>query len=115
MPSTICPEGQYSDVAALLLAPKEKAIKALFTRQFKDGAHFEISGLIAAALITYVLTLATFGSAMPAGLFIPNILFGACVGRAIGQEVNLMVPDMDVHPGIYALMGAAGMLAGFSR
>lgn len=115
MPTTICPDGQYSDVAAMLLAPKEQAIKALFTRHFKDGANFEISGLVFAALITYVLTLLTFGSAMPAGLFIPNILFGACVGRVLGEEVSLMAPDIDVHPGVYALMGAAGMLAGFSR
>jgi chloride channel 7 len=115
MPETICPEGQYSDVAAILLAPKETAIKALFTRHFMHGAYFDISGLLAAGFITYVLTLCTFGSAIPAGLFIPNILFGACIGRAVGEHLANILPHLDVHPGVYALMGAAGMLAGFSR
>eukprot|EP00746_Dinoflagellata_sp_MGD_P145691 gnl/MRDRNA2_/MRDRNA2_78268_c0_seq1.p1 gnl/MRDRNA2_/MRDRNA2_78268_c0~~gnl/MRDRNA2_/MRDRNA2_78268_c0_seq1.p1 ORF type:complete len:1042 (+),score=161.10 gnl/MRDRNA2_/MRDRNA2_78268_c0_seq1:132-3257(+) len=115
MPSTICPEGQYSDVAAILLAPKETAIKALFTRRFLYGANFELSGLLAAGFITYVLTLLTFGSAIPAGLFIPNILAGACFGRAVGEHLAIVMPHLDVHPGVYALMGAAGMLAGFSR
>jgi len=50
---------------------------------------------------------------MPAGLFIPHILGGACLGRAMG-EVLLQV-GFDVHPGVYAVMGSTGMLAGFSR
>lgn len=52
---------------------------------------------------------------MPAGLFIPNILFGACIGRTVGEELCIIFPNLDVHPGVYALMGAAGMLGGFSR
>jgi chloride channel 7 len=60
-----------------------------------------------------VTTLLTFGSAIPVGLFIPNILAGACLGRAGAQA--LIGAGYNLRPDVYALMGAAGALAGFSR
>lgn len=110
---TLCGEGQYSDLATILLEPKEKAIKALFTHSFEGGAVFRTKSLLIGAAIILVMTLLTYGTAIPSGLFVPNILLGACVGRAVGQGVQSM--GMDAHPGVYALMGAVGMLAGFSR
>jgi chloride channel 7 len=115
MPGTICPQGQYSDVAVILLSPKEVAIKALFSRNFQDGATFSVSNLLVSFALVFVLTIFTFGSAIPAGLFIPNILAGACLGRAIGELFREANPALDVHPGVYALVGSAGMLSGFSR
>ena len=43
-------------------------------------------------------------------LFIPNILSGACLGRAIGEALDRS--GYNVHPGVYALVGATGMLSG---
>merc|ERR1719272_2436814 len=40
---------------------------------------------------------------------------GGCLGRLVGQMVAEISGSDDVHPGIYALVGAAGELAGFSR
>jgi chloride channel 7 len=110
---TICDEGQYSDIAFILLQPKEDAIKALFSRDMADGAYLSTANLLGCFMIVFTLTLATFGCAIPVGLFIPNILSGACLGRAVGQL--LADSGMKVRPDVYALMGAAGSLAGFSR
>merc|ERR1719327_1206828 len=87
----------------------------LFTKDFTRGEHFTVPHLLVSSLIVFVLTAITFGSAMPAGLYIPNMLLGACLGRAVGEMFRNGYPHADVHPGVYALMGAAGLLAGFTR
>jgi len=109
----ICSEDSYSDIGYLLLQPKEAAIKALFSHNMQNGAVLKIPSLITCYVIVFVTTIITFGSAIPVGLFIPNILAGACFGRAIGQA--FLEIGVAVRPDVYALMGAAGALAGFSR
>jgi chloride channel 7 len=109
----ICSEDSYSSLAYLLLQPKEAAIKTLFSKSMASGAVLSTSNLLICYCIIFGTTIFTFGSAMPVGLFIPNILAGACLGRAAGQI--LLDLGFDVHAGVYALMGAAGALAGFSR
>mmetsp|Transcript_69691 Transcript_69691/g.179664 ORF Transcript_69691/g.179664 Transcript_69691/m.179664 type:complete len:1020 (+) Transcript_69691:88-3147(+) len=115
----ICPQPQvegmeaYSDLGYILLSPKEGAIRTLFSEEMAGGAYMSIPSLLIAWGIVFFTTICTFGSAIPVGLFIPNILAGACLGRAFGQALLNM--DFNVHPGVYALMGAAGALGGFSR
>mmetsp|Transcript_65824 Transcript_65824/g.122791 ORF Transcript_65824/g.122791 Transcript_65824/m.122791 type:complete len:1154 (-) Transcript_65824:161-3622(-) len=109
----ICPDDQYSSIAYLLLEPKEVAIKALFTETMEYHAVMEIPHLLITWFIIFTCTILTFGTAIPVGLFIPNILAGACLGRAVGQ--GMLDAGYAIHPGVYALMGAAGALAGFSR
>lgn len=109
----ICPEGQYSTMAYILLQPKEAVTKALFSKDLAHGASMDIKSLLLSFVIIYFLTSITFGSALSVGLFIPNILSGACLGRAWGEA--LCYWGQDVHVGVFALMGASGALAGFSR
>lgn len=111
---TVCREGEYSDLGNLLLTRNEVTIKALFTASFQGGAELRTAQLILAAFLICSLTLLTQGTAVPAGLFIPNILMGACLGRATGQIVSGLV-DVPVHAGVYSIIGAVGMLAGYSR
>ncbi|KAI3600363.1 voltage-gated chloride [Moniliophthora roreri] len=86
-------------------------------------------------LITVALKLAftawTFGMMIPAGIFLPTITIGACLGRAVGivtQSVQsnhatawlfqACPPDPTVRcvsPGFYAVIGASAMLAGVTR
>eukprot|EP00931_Biecheleriopsis_adriatica_P088474 TRINITY_DN62787_c0_g1_i1.p1 TRINITY_DN62787_c0_g1~~TRINITY_DN62787_c0_g1_i1.p1 ORF type:complete len:1040 (+),score=220.78 TRINITY_DN62787_c0_g1_i1:393-3122(+) len=103
----------YSAMGAILLLPKEAAIKALFSKDMADGAILDTASLLWSYLIIYFTTILTFGCALPVGLFVPNILAGACLGRAFGTI--LAAGGLAVHEGVYALMGAAGCLAGFSR
>jgi len=114
MTPSVCPQGKYSGLGIILMERKEKAIRALFTNSFEGGAKFQTSHLALACAVTMALTLITVGTAIPAGFFIPNILYGACLGRAAGQIVEGVTGE-DIHPGVYALVGAAGMLAGYSR
>ncbi|KAJ3024116.1 hypothetical protein HKX48_006472 [Thoreauomyces humboldtii] len=85
--------------------------------------------LILAASFKILLTIFTFGIQVPAGIWIPSMAIGACVGRALGismQLWQLAAPDMwmftsckpheqCVTPGTYAMVGAAAALAGVTR
>ncbi len=56
----------------------------------------------------------TFGPALPAGLFVPQLLAGAAYGRAIGQFF-VQYTSHPTYVGGYALVGAASMLGGTIR
>jgi chloride channel 3/4/5 len=75
------------------------------------------------------MALITFGIRVPAGIFVPSLAVGACLGRALGivmqaiQEANpssflfgtCPPSTVCITPGTYALVGAASVLAGVTR
>ncbi|OCF37887.1 voltage-gated chloride channel [Kwoniella heveanensis BCC8398] len=81
-----------------------------------------------ALLIKGCLTIITFGIKLPAGIFIPSLVVGACFGRIVGLMMEYIefkhpsLPIFDVCrdtdcivPGLYAMVGAAATLAGVTR
>ncbi|KAF5355341.1 hypothetical protein D9758_006073 [Tetrapyrgos nigripes] len=87
--------------------------------------------LILTATLKIGFTAWTFGMMIPAGIFLPTITIGACLGRAVGiltQSLQTSKPDAwlflacppdpsvrCVSPGFYAVIGAAATLAGVTR
>lgn len=86
-----------------------------------------VVGAIGLALIVKgALTIITFGIKLPAGIFIPSLGVGACLGRIVGigiQSLQWRYPHWRIFspckgdpnciiPGIYAMVGAAGSLSG---
>ena len=78
--------------------------------------------LLFAACIRLLQMIVTFGARIPAGLFIPSLFIGACLGRLVGQVLfglhvhfGMFRHVTDVEPGIYAMVGSAAVLAGVSR
>ncbi|KAF9480503.1 Cl-channel protein [Pholiota conissans] len=83
------------------------------------------------AILKIVLTSWTFGMMVPAGIFLPTIGIGACLGRAMGLIMQSLYrayptawiflscpPDPSVRcisPGFYAVIGASAMLGGVTR
>ncbi|WWC90776.1 uncharacterized protein L201_005713 [Kwoniella dendrophila CBS 6074] len=81
-----------------------------------------------ALLIKGCLTIITFGIKLPAGIFIPSLVVGACFGRIIGlamEHIEYTYPSLAIFdvcrdtncivPGLYAMVGAAATLAGVTR
>ncbi|GAA6058723.1 hypothetical protein JCM10212_003411 [Sporobolomyces blumeae] len=92
-----------------------------------------------AGIVKALLTVATFGVRVPAGIFIPTLAVGACFGRICGLVVELVharyplatVFEMChasaedggplpfgqacVLPGVWAMIGAVSTLAGVTR
>ncbi|KAJ7272542.1 Cl-channel protein [Mycena haematopus] len=87
--------------------------------------------LVLTAAIKVLLTAWTFGMMIPAGIFLPTIAIGACLGRAVGLLTQGLhrayptawiflscPPDPSVRcvsPGFYAVIGASAMLGGVTR
>ncbi|KAF7370903.1 Chloride channel protein [Mycena sanguinolenta] len=87
--------------------------------------------LILTAVMKVLFTAWTFGMMIPAGIFLPTIAIGACLGRAVGLLTQGLhrayptawiflscPPDPSVRcisPGFYAVIGASAMLGGVTR
>ncbi|KAF9462921.1 Cl-channel protein [Collybia nuda] len=87
--------------------------------------------LILTATVKVGLTAWTFGMMIPAGIFLPTIAIGACLGRAVGLLTQGLYraypaawiflscpPDPSercISPGFYAVLGASAMLGGVTR
>eukprot|EP00928_Gymnodinium_smaydae_P070198 TRINITY_DN5409_c2_g2_i1.p1 TRINITY_DN5409_c2_g2~~TRINITY_DN5409_c2_g2_i1.p1 ORF type:complete len:758 (+),score=165.50 TRINITY_DN5409_c2_g2_i1:67-2274(+) len=57
----------------------------------------------------------TFGTGAAAGLFIPSLLTGAALGRIVGNWMYFLHGGVGIHPGMYAMLGAAAVLGGVCR
>jgi len=60
------------------------------------------------------MTIVTYGTAVPAGLFLPGILVGCSLGRMLGLFIEREV-GQTIEMATYATIGAASVLAGYSR
>jgi chloride channel 7 len=97
-------------MATLLFNPEGAVIKNFLATQ----AVFSYEALLLFFLIWYIFTIITYGTAVPAGLFLPGILIGCSLGRIFGLFVSNFIVS-DIHPSTYAIIGAASVLAGYSR
>jgi chloride channel 7 len=77
-------------------------------------AVFSYETLLLFFLIWYIFTIVTYGTAVPAGLFLPGILIGCALGRVLGLFIENYIVQ-EIHPSTYAIIGAAAVLAGYSR
>ena len=97
-------------MATLLFNPEGAVIKNFLSKK----AVFSYEVLLLFFLIWYVFTCLTYGTFIPAGLFLPGILIGCALGRVLGLFIeNFIVAE--IHPSTYAIIGAAAVLAGYSR
>jgi chloride channel 7 len=55
------------------------------------------------------------GLPIPMGLFMPNMLMGATLGRLCGQAAHALGFTYLADPGVFALIGAGAMLGAFTR
>ncbi|CAI6001616.1 unnamed protein product [Closterium sp. NIES-64] len=108
-----CPDGQYNDLASLVFTTNDDAIGNLF----RTGSFgiFTYPSLLLSFTIYFLLATLTYGTAVPAGLFVPSILCGASYGRMAGMVMVTLFGPHRVGEGTYALLGAASFLGGSMR
>jgi H+/Cl- antiporter ClcA len=108
-----CHKEDYSELASLSLTGEESVIRHLLSR---DDEEFELAPLLIFFGVYLPLSLIARSLPLPMGSFVPNLLVGSLVGRIIGEVCELVFPDHLIsQPGVYALIGAASMLAGWTR
>ncbi|CAH0474573.1 unnamed protein product [Peronospora belbahrii] len=110
-----CPEGQYNDLASLMLTGGEVAIKHLF---HAPPDSFDVRNLVVFWLMMLFLSCLTYGLKIPSGLFVPALLIGAAYGRLWTRVINYFTGLQrmkTVDPRTYGLVGSLAMLGGVTR
>ena len=97
-------------MATFLFNPEGTVIKNFLSKK----AVFSYETLLLFFLIWFIFTIITYGTAVPAGLFLPGILIGCSLGRVLGLFIENYIVQ-EIHPSTYAIIGSAAMLAGYSR
>ncbi|CAH8388410.1 unnamed protein product [Eruca vesicaria subsp. sativa] len=105
-----CPKGYYSDLATLLLTTNDDAVRNIFSSNTPN--EFSMGSLWIFFVLYCILGLFTFGIATPSGLFLPIILMGSAYGRMLG---GVMGSYTSIDQGLYAVLGAASLMAGSMR
>lgn len=109
-----CEAGDFSEMATLMLQNEEGVVKHLFARdELYTEKLFTPPVVICFLAYFFFVSSVTFGGAFPAGVFIPNMVMGATLGRLFGFLAELVTPE--ANKGTYALIGSAAMLGGFTR
>ena len=73
------------------------------------------------AVVYFIASIFIYGLQIPSGLFVPSMIIGASLGRLVGELLSRAIASIpgttaediaQVDPGMYALIGAAGILGG---
>lgn len=108
-----CEDNEYNAAAALWFQTPEQTVKSLF--HDPPGSH-KILTLLVFVIVYFILSCVTFGLNVSLGIFIPTLLVGAAYGRLFSMFLSAAFPDATfLHPGKYALIGAAAQLGGVLR
>ncbi len=68
--------------------------------------------LLALVVLKILATNLTLGSGNSGGIFAPSLFMGAMAGGLFGIVVHSLFPGVTAHPGAYALVGMAAVVAG---
>ena len=75
---------------------------------------YDYNTLLLYFIIWYFFTCVAYGTYVPAGLFLPGILIGCSLGRMVSLFIHSFLGAQG-HPTTYAIIGAATVLAGYTR
>ncbi|XP_047334028.1 chloride channel protein CLC-d-like [Impatiens glandulifera] len=106
-------EKEYNDLATIFFNTQDDAIRNLFSA--KTIHEFSAQSLLTFLVMFYSLAVVTFGTAVPAGQFVPGIMIGSTYGRLVGMFVVSFYKKLNIEEGTYALLGAASFLGGSMR
>lgn len=103
----------FSPLASLLFNP----LGSVFRLLMDPVIILSYGSLFLYFAIWYPWTLLSYGTNIPAGLFVSGILIGCTFGRIIGEFVkfNIASDPTSISTSSYAVVGAAAILSGYAR
>jgi CIC family chloride channel protein len=66
-------------------------------------------------LVRFVLSMASYGTGAPGGIFAPLLVLGALIGLGIGEAAHLLAPHLVPVPAIFAVVGMAAYFTAIVR
>jgi CIC family chloride channel protein len=76
---------------------------------------FTLQVLIILFVGRMLLTIFSYGTGVPGGIFAPMLAFGVVFGMLFGSVMQHYFPDLVSHPGVFAVAGMAGIFASTVR
>ena len=76
---------------------------------------FTLQVLIILFIGRMLLTIFSYGTGVPGGIFAPMLAFGVVFGMLFGSVMQHYFPDLVSHPGVFAVAGMAGIFASTVR
>ncbi|MCF6168300.1 H(+)/Cl(-) exchange transporter ClcA [Lutibacter sp.] len=76
---------------------------------------FSLSFLLILFIIRMVLSIFSYSTGVPGGIFAPLLTLGVILGMLYGGVMQHYFPDLISHPGIFAVAGMAGIFASTVR
>jgi chloride channel protein, CIC family len=65
--------------------------------------------------IRFVLTISSYGTGVPGGIFAPLLVIGALIGLAVGQVTQMIAPSAVPVPAVFAVVGMAAYFTAIVR
>jgi len=123
---------RYNEFATLFFVTGEDSVRHLFSRE--THREFSYASLVLMLLMHFFGSLWASGTRISAGMFVPMLLVGGCLGRIVGLLCNdiaaagghgssgappgVFLPPSPyewLDPGVFALIGAGAFMGGVSR
>ena len=114
----VCAKGQHSPMASLSLSAGSGLSESVILQLLGVDAPtdtFEMMPLLIFLLVFFFFSCMVIGIQTPYGLFVPLMVTGGIMGRVTGLLANEYYDTTTSHSGMYALMGMAACLGGFTR
>ncbi|MDG2052878.1 MAG: H(+)/Cl(-) exchange transporter ClcA [Flavobacteriaceae bacterium] len=79
------------------------------------GHSFTLSFLLFLFIARLLLSIFSYSTGAPGGIFLPMLTLGVIFGMFFGTIMQQFFPDLISHPGIYAIAGMAGIFSATVR
>ncbi|MEP6756885.1 MAG: chloride channel protein, partial [Chthonomonadales bacterium] len=84
------------------------------TEKFLDG-NLALAVIPIWFLVRFLLSMVSYGTGAPGGIFAPLLVLGALLGLGVGQATHLMFPVLVTVPAIFAVVGMAAYFTAIVR
>ena len=74
-------------------------------------SHFSLEIIAALFVARFFMTLSSYGTSAPGGIFAPMLAIGTLFGVGFGIVVNYLLPWYDINPYVFALVGMSSLFA----
>ena len=79
------------------------------------GNSFTLSFLLLLFIARLLLSIFSYSTGAPGGIFLPMLTLGVIFGMLFGTSMQHYFPDLISHPGVYAIAGMAGIFSATVR
>jgi len=79
-----------------------------------DG-QFAMRTLLLLFMLRMLLSVGSYAVGVPGGIFAPMLAIGTLLGMAYGQTTTALMPDLIIHPGVFAVAGMSALFAATVR